>query len=195
MTLFYLVRHGRTTDSGVRITGYRPGVHLDEMGIAQAQSAAAALSRQSIQALYASPLERTRETAAYLASALNLTVQIADFLKEVDFGDLQGLGPELAESPVWQQFSSHPAHVVFPGGESVKAAQQRIVDGLDKLSVLHGEEPIACFAHCEILRLALAHALKMPLDEFMRLTVDPGSISCVLWEKDHQKVLNLNIHP
>ncbi len=119
-----------------------------------------------------------------------------DFLKEIDFGKFQGLGPELSELPIWKQFLTQPAGVEFPEGESVLSAQKRIVTGLNLLSSRYKKEDvIACFTHCEIIRLGLAYALHIPLNDYMRLTVDPGSISCVQWQKELQKVVCLNVIP
>ena len=69
-TLFLLVRHGLTPTTGKILPGRAPGLHLAESGQAQAKAAAvriAALDR--VDAVYASPLERARETAAPIADA------------------------------------------------------------------------------------------------------------------------------
>jgi broad specificity phosphatase PhoE len=196
MTIIYFLRHGKTDDTGQRITGYRSGIHLNETGRAQAERAAESLCKFPIRAIYASPLERTIETAEVLASRIHLTVVPQEFLKEIHFGELQGLGEELSALPVWQQFLTHPAQVQFPGGESVRDAQQRIVAGLDELAAEYSQEDrIVCVGHCEIIRLALAHCLRIPLDDYMRLTIDPASISCTNWQRDIQSVNLLNFVP
>jgi len=196
MTIIFLVRHGNTDWTGKRLIGATPGIHLNEIGRAQAQKVSSALAENPILAIYASPLERALETATPLAAQLHLSVEPVGFLKEVDFGKLRGLGPELAAVDVWSEFSRHPARVVFPDGESVAAAQRRIVNGLNQLSDQYDESAqVVCVAHCEILRLAVAHALKVPLDEYMRLTIDPGSLSALEWTPDHQVVKFLNLVP
>jgi probable phosphoglycerate mutase len=196
MTTIYLVRHGSTDWTGKRIIGNLPGVHLNEIGQAEAQKAAAFLQRNPIEAVYSSPLARTMETAAPLAARFNLPVFPLDSLREINFGELQGVGDELNESPIWHRFKTHPSDVTFPGGESVSAAQERVVAGLNQISDRVGSGGhVACFSHCEILRLAVAYALNMPLDDFMRLTIQPASISCLEWEKNAQRVVYLNFRP
>ncbi len=196
MTTLYLIRHGTTDWTGQRIIGNLPGIHLNENGRVQARKAADYLIQFPIQFIHASPMARAMETAAPLAERLNLPVTPREFLREINFGELQGAGDELNSSPVWLQFQTHPAEVTFPGGESVADAQQRVVTGLQNFFGTPGAPShAACFAHCEILRLAVAFALHMPLDDFMRLTIKPGSITCLEWEKDSQHLMMLNLIP
>lgn len=197
MTTIYLIRHGHTDWTGKRLIGNLPGVHLDQIGRDQAERVATYLEPFPIEAIYASPMERTMETAAPFSEKKGLTTTPVEFLRETIFGELQGMTAEqLHELPVWQQFLSHPAQVKFPGGESVAEAQQRIATGLDSLVEKHGTDTvIACFAHCEILRLAVACALNMPLDDFKRLTIDTGSISCLEWNTDGKSLIMLNLIP
>lgn len=192
--ILYLVRHGNTDWTGKRLIGNTPGIHLSQLGRAQAKQLALYLGQFPLQAIFTSPLERAVETAFPLATLLKMIPNPADFLREIDFGELQGLSTELASLDIWQQFSTHPAKVHFPGGESVIEAQNRVYSGLNDLAVQFADQDqIVCFAHCEILRLAVASALHIPLDEYMRLTIDPGSISCLHWTLDHQTVRFLNL--
>jgi len=194
MTVIYLVRHGRTNDSGKRITGYRPGIHLNDQGLRQASQAAEFLNQFPIRAVYASPLERSMETASTIAAELKLRVHPLDFLKEINFGDYQGKGEELLKDPLWQIFQREPSSAAFSNGESVQQAQIRIVDGINKLTQSHSEsDEIVCVSHCEVLRLALANLLHIPLNHYMKLTIDTGSISKVLWNTDQQAVYFTNL--
>jgi probable phosphoglycerate mutase len=196
MTTIYLVRHGKTDLTGQRIIGNTPGIHLNETGRSQAGRVAEYLQQFPIQAIISSPMERATETASPLAKRLNLPVIPVEFLHEINFGDLQGKGEELKDLPVWQQFLAHPAAVQFPNGESVREAQERVVSGLEELSKQFAPaSQITCFAHCEILRLAIAFTLHIPLDDYMRLTIDTGSISCLEWEDDVQRLIMLNNIP
>jgi broad specificity phosphatase PhoE len=196
MTTIYLVRHGNTDYTGNRLAGYIPGIHLNKKGQIQAENTADFLQTKPIKAIFSSPLERTMETAIALAVKLDLPVVPLEFLKEINFGGLQGLGEELDALPVWHQFLTHPAAVMFPKGESIRAAQQRVVEGLNELSTKFStEDEVVCFSHCEILRLAVAYALHIPLDDYMRLTIAPASISSLVWQKDMQTLTLLNYVP
>ena len=67
VSLLLLVRHALTESTGKRLTGWQPGVHLSARGQKQAEALAERLGPLPIGAIYSSPLERCRETAAPLA--------------------------------------------------------------------------------------------------------------------------------
>lgn len=196
MTIIHLIRHGKTSYTGNRISGYLPGIQLTDEGKAQAAKAAMYIENRPITAIYASPLQRTMETAAFIAKKFDLTIREMDFLKEINFGRLQGMGNELENEPSWQVLLTTPSKADFPQGESLVTAQKRVVYGLNRLSQIHGAvEEIVCVSHCEAIRLVICYALKKPLDSFMSIPVETASISSIKWELDHQQVIDMNIIP
>ena len=196
MTIIYFVRHGTTDYSGKRLSGNIPGIHLNLTGRTQAERISSFFENIPIIAIYSSPLERAIETAMPTADQKNLSINRVDFLREINFGDYQGMGEELRQDPLWNSFLTTPTMIRFPNGESVAQAQKRVTEGLNDICVNSPEvEEIVCVAHCEIIRLAIACALQMPLDEFMRLTVNTGSISKVAWSGSRQIVHFLNHSP
>jgi broad specificity phosphatase PhoE len=86
MTTFYLVRHG---DTGIknRISGRMTGVHLNETGCRQAERLAERFTGIAVESLYSSPVERAVETAQPIAQSLKLTIQIAEAVSEIDYGE------------------------------------------------------------------------------------------------------------
>jgi broad specificity phosphatase PhoE len=90
VTIFYLVRHGEPAVFG-RINGRLAGVGLSPKGRAEIGAVAERLAGERIEAIYASPLDRTRETAEILAGRLGLPVALRDDLIELDFGEWTGL--------------------------------------------------------------------------------------------------------
>jgi probable phosphoglycerate mutase len=141
-------------------------------------------------------MERTIETATPLAIQKGLEIVKVTFLKEIDFGDFQGKGEELEQSSLWKRFLTTPARVRFPNGETVKEAQKRVVEGINTLCAQFSSgEAILCVAHCEIIRLAVAYVLKMPLDAYMKITIDTGSISKIIWSETKRQVMFLNHIP
>src|SRR5688500_13068444 len=138
-TLVVLVRHGQTATTGKELPGRAPGLHLSDAGEQQAKAAAeriAALEddKREVAAVYASPLERTRETAAPIAEALGLEVQVDEGLIEMDFGEWTGIELAVArKKPEWKAIQGYPSSFRFPGGESFPEMQARIVTALDRL--------------------------------------------------------------
>ena len=197
MAIIYLVRHGRTDFIGKKLCGNLPGIHLNEEGRGQAQKAADYLSAFPIKAIYSSPIERAFETAEIISRKSALVVTPVDFLREIHFGDLQGLGEkELMDHSLWKRFNSHPAEVNFPNGESVPEVQIRVAKGLELISEQHTkEDQILCVAHSEVLRLAVCWVLDLTLDNFHRLTIDPASVSIIEITPERKKLRLLNFQP
>ena len=92
-TLVLMVRHGQTPTTGQVLPGRTKGLHLSEAGQNQAAKAAeriAALDKRRPSAVYASPMERTAETAEPIAAELGLEVKSVEGLIEADFGSWTG---------------------------------------------------------------------------------------------------------
>lgn len=104
MTIYYFVRHGSTNDSGKRITGYIPGVELNNEGRQQARRIAEYFASITLTAIYSSPLERAIETAEQVGYKKSITIQPISFLKEINFGCYQGRGEDLRGDTLWETF-------------------------------------------------------------------------------------------
>ncbi len=180
MATVVLVRHATTATTGKRLGGWTPGVHLDEAGREQARATADRLGGLPLAAVYASPLERTQETARAVAKAHGLRVRTRRGIGEVDYGDWtdQPLGT-LRRRKLWATIQATPSRVTFPGGESIRGAQARAVDTIEDLAAVHEGEVIAAVSHADIIKAVLAHFLGMGLDTFQRLVVEPASVSVV----------------
>src|SRR5262245_5235003 len=118
-TTVLLVRHGQTPTTGSSLPGRAPGLHLAAAGPMQADAVAARIGKLSnVAAIYASPLERTRETAAPIAKGLGLKVKIDRGLLECDFGEWTGRQlKELFKLPEWSTVQRYPSGFRFPNGE------------------------------------------------------------------------------
>ena len=195
-TLVLMVRHGRTPTTGQVLPGRAKGLHLGDEGVAQAERAAqriAALGRGKVKAVYASPMERTRETAAPIAAALGHKVKVERGLLEADFGGWTGrkLG-DLYKKPEWEQVEMYPSGFRFPDGESFPAMQQRMVGAVQKLVTAHPGQTIVAVSHADPIKAAVAHAMGTHLDLFQRIVVGPCSISAVLYGFGGPMVLSVN---
>jgi probable phosphoglycerate mutase len=177
------VRHGRTPSTGKILPGRAAGLHLSEEGLAQARSAAARIAELDPKpsAVYASPLERTRETAAPIAKALGLRVRSDKGLLECDFGAWTGkrLGT-LSRKREWAQVQRSPSSFRFPGGESFAEMSARAYGAVLSLAAAHRGSSIVVVSHADPIKAVLQCALGAPLDLFQRLSVSPCSISALL---------------
>ncbi len=195
MTAIYLVRHGENDFVGKRLPGLLPGVHLNQRGHDQAQALAELLAPLKLRAVYASPLERATETAAPIAKRHGLQVVTRQGLLEVDIGSWQGKTlKSLQRRKLWRAVQHAPSLARFPEGEAFVEAQGRAVRELEHLRAKHAgdKDAFVCVTHADIIKLAIAHYLGLPLDLFQRLVVAPASISVLAFHGLMAKLVRLN---
>jgi broad specificity phosphatase PhoE len=208
-TLILLVRHGTTPTTGRVLPGRARGLHLADSGRAQAEAVAARIAEWAappgpdpapggaspaprtrgrrpeptgprIAAVYASPLERTRETAAPIAQALGLKVTAERGLLECDFGEWTGKElKDLFKLPEWTTVQRFPSGFRFPGGESFAGMQARMVDTLGALCARHRGEAVVCVSHADPIKAAVADAMGTALDLFQRIVISPCSVTAI----------------
>jgi probable phosphoglycerate mutase len=197
-TLVLLVRHGQTPTTGKVLPGRAAGLHLADKGIEQAEAVAGRIAslvtdKRKIAAVYASPLERTRETAAPIGRALGLRVQRDKGLLEADFGEWTGAElKKLFKLPEWRTVQRNPSTFRFPGGESFTEMQTRICGTIDRLRAEHPGETIVAVSHADPIKAVVAQAMGTHLDLFQRIVVSPCSVSAILYGVDGPIVLAVN---
>jgi broad specificity phosphatase PhoE len=194
VTVFHLVRHGEHVWRGRGIiAGRSAGVGLTAAGRAQMAAVGERLAGEEIAALYASPLQRTRESADILAARLALPVQCRDDLIELDFGEWTGLTfDEVRRDRRWEAWRSCRSLAALPGGESMREAQRRTIDALAELHRTHPRAGVVVVSHGDVIRAALLFALGMPLDLYARLEIDLASISTIEFAESGCRVRRLN---
>jgi probable phosphoglycerate mutase len=194
-TTVLLVRHGNTATTGIVLPGRAPGLHLSERGIAQAEAVAARiaeLSRKPV-ALYVSPLERARETAAPIATALGLRPHVERGLFECDFGSWTGKRLSLlAKKPEWRAVQHAPSTFRFPEGESFTEMQLRMWTTLERLAHKHRNKTIVVVSHADPIKAAVTYAQGVPLDLFQRTVISTCSISAIGFTNSTPVVLTVN---
>jgi broad specificity phosphatase PhoE len=222
MPTLLLIRHA--TNDFVK-TGRLPGqsnnIHLNEEGRAQADALGAALKYQSIDAVYASQLERAIETAWRVAAPHGKTIEIRPDLADINNGTFTGRTiKDLSEGEdtkeIWKVVVETPSKASFPGGEAMLDMQKRVVDQLMAIAHAHPDvdtpidppptesdkpttykrgQTVAIVMHADPIKAALAHFLGMPFDNFQRLGVSPASVSTVsigLEENSKPMVVGVN---
>ncbi len=203
MTVVLIVRHGLTSSTGKALTGWLPGISLDDRGQAQAAAVGDRLARLPLAAIVSSPLERCVQTATVIADrqggsdhAGPPAIEIEDRLGECRYGDWTGQSlRKLARDPLWRVVQAHPSAVTFPGpdGESMPAMQQRAVAAVrDWNSRLGPEATYLVCSHGDVIKAILADALGMHLDLSQRIQVDPCSLSIIRYTSLRPFVLRMN---
>ena len=180
-TVVLLVRHGATPTTGTVLPGRAPGLHLSDTGTEQAEHAAARVAAlDRVRAVYASPLERARDTAAPIAKACGLRTRVRAGLNECDFGDWTGRRlADLRKRAEWQTVQHRPSAFRFPGGESFAEMQQRMTSTLRELAAEHPGDTIVAVSHADPIKAAIADTVGTHLDLFQRIVVSPCSVSAL----------------
>jgi probable phosphoglycerate mutase len=195
MAIILLIRHAENDylKEG-RLAGRQPGIHLNEAGRAQAEALAQGLAQAPLKAVYSSPLERALETAVPIARASGLEVIPRSGLNEVDFGTWQNRTlKQLRRRKLWRIVQFAPSQAQFPQGETFRAAQDRIVTELMELSSQHKtKDLVACVTHSDIIKLAVAYFLGLPLDFFQRMVISPASITALNLHPNGARLIHLN---
>jgi probable phosphoglycerate mutase len=181
VTTFLLIRHALHELGGDRIAGRLPDVHLSPDGLAQAEQLAARLDGVRIDAVRASPMERTRETAAPLAARRGLRLETCDDLLEIDYGEWTGRPLDaLREDERWRRWNTFRSGHRVPGGESMIEVQSRAFALLQRLSAQHPDGHLALVSHADVIKAVVAQCLGAPLDLFQRIEISPASVSVVV---------------
>lgn len=194
LTTLLLVRHGNTSTTGKLLPGRAPGLHLAESGVSQAERAGARIAElKRVDAIYTSPLERARETAAPIAKVRGLKPTVDRGLLECDFGDWTGQELRtLMKLPEWRTVQRAPSTFRFPNGESFTEMQVRIVSALDRIRAKHHGGTVVCVSHADPIKAAMAHALGTHLDLFQRIVISTCSISAIGFGGDGPMALTVN---
>src|SRR5437899_7734075 len=189
-----LVRHGLTPTTGKIRPGQAPGLHLAEAGQRQADVVAARIDRlPRVAAVYASNLERARETALPIARARHLAVRVDRDLADGDVGEWTGQKlRRLARKPEWQIVQRHPSGFRFPGGESFTEMQTRMTSAIARIVARHPGAAVVVVSHADPIKAAVAHALGIHLDLFQRVMIAPCSITVIGYHREGPVVLTVN---
>jgi probable phosphoglycerate mutase len=155
-----------------------PGIDLSDKGVGQAEAAAQRLAKLPVAAVYASPIERTTQTAQRIAALHGLDVRSLPGVIEADYGDWTGGKiAELAKTDEWKVVQVAPSRARFPNGESIREMQARTIGALDDVVSQHAHETVVVVSHADPIKSAIAHYTGMHLDLFQRVHVSPASVS------------------
>ncbi|MGW7541075.1 bifunctional RNase H/acid phosphatase [Streptomyces sp. NPDC054770] len=187
---FVLLRHGETPLTPQKRFSGSGGTNpeLSPVGLEQAQRAADALARRgTIETILASPLTRTRQTAAAVAERLGLDVTIEEGIKETHFGAWEGLtfGEVRERYPddltTWlADPSAHPTG----GGESFAETATRIAATRDKLIAAYAGRTVLLVTHVTPIKTFVQLALGAPLQSLFRMELSAASLSAVAYYAD-----------
>ena len=181
MTDLVLVRHGETVWHAENRYAGVSDVALTPRGEQQAAQLAAWARTAGLAAVWSSPLRRARRTTE--ACAVGLPLEVDTRLRELDFGDGEGLtSAEMTQRfpDARAAFLADPVAHHLPGGEDPVAAAHRFTECLHEIAGKHPDGRVLVVAHSSAIRLALCSLIGVPLTEYRRLF--PALRNCALTE-------------
>lgn len=194
MTELILIRHGETDlNRELRFQG-QVDVPLNDIGLEQARRLAARLAGTSADALYASDLLRTRQTAQPIGAGLALAPQPEAGLREQNFGAVDGMRVEdikVRHPEAWAGWLRFDADFAMPGGESTRQFHARVMDAVQRLVAQHAAGRLVLVTHGGVLDMIYRTARSLGLSGprvseipnagYNRVRVHPGGIEILDW--------------
>jgi broad specificity phosphatase PhoE len=187
--LLRLVRHGESEGNFAgSLQGSRLDTPLSEIGRRQAEALAARLAGDDIDAVWASPMIRARETAAAIAAVLGLGVSLDPDLVEFDWGVWSGRPYdgeiEKEVSGVRARWRAGEIEIAPSGGESPARAALRADRFLARLAASGARSPLVV-AHGRFNRILITRLLGRPLSRMDEIRQRNGSLSVFEWDGSH----------
>jgi alpha-ribazole phosphatase len=197
MTRFWLIRHGALVEEARHRCYGALDFALSESGRAQMAWAAEYLAREPLTAIYTSSLSRAIESARIIAASRSRPIHIAPDLREMNFGDLEGLTyDEIAtrHPEIYRQWVNTPTEALFPNGESFSEMRARVLRAFAAIQAETEGHTVAIVTHGGVIRILIAWALQMPDKCLFRLAQDHGAISLLTITDGFPVVQLLNYH-
>ena len=198
MQYIYLVRHGTTEYMETSRVQGATDSPLSARGKREAEQAASALLPVEFDAVFCSPLGRTRETAGIICARKNIKPQIINDLREMDFGRFEGsthfnLPP--GKTGLWKRLSLFVMFIFAQlSGESLKNVKRRAKSALHQIRQRCPEGTILIVAHGMLITCMLGTMpLQNQIEDIKSLRLKPCNITEIFVEDSGlMKVIRLN---
>lgn len=191
----FLVRHGETIwNAAGRYQGHAD-VPLSEVGRAQAAALARRLAGESLDVIYTSDLSRAHDTAKVIAAQHNLPVHRDPRLREMSFGEWEGLTFAQMEARFPDQvtwWNADRLNRAPPGGETLGDGAAHVQAVLDDVLRRHQDQTVVLVAHGGPLKLLLCLLLNKSPREFWQFHMDNTALSEIEWQRLGPRIRQLN---
>jgi len=195
-----LLRHAHSiaNESGI-LAGQLPGISLSKKGSQQAIDLVERIGKVSFDSIRMSPMQRCQETLApWLESSNSNELKkliLDEKLIEMNYGSWSGKKlNSLSKQPLWKMIQERPSKVEFPQGERMAAMQKRSVASIDEAVAEKPKGTHLFVSHGDVIKAMVASLLKMKLDNFQSLVIDPASITMLEYDGDSARLILFNDH-
>ncbi|MCU1257266.1 MAG: Alpha-ribazole-5-phosphate phosphatase [Bryobacterales bacterium] len=196
MTRVWLIRHGEPAAEATHRCYGSLDVGLSKKGQEQMEHVAEYLRSEPIACIYSSPRSRAQQGARTLAFSVLRPVEVVEDLREIDFGDFEGLSYDeigVRYPDLYRKWMEEPTEVLFPNGESFPDMRTRVLKAFEAIQRKHDGQTIAVVSHGGVNRILLAGALQIPDKCIFRLAQDYAAINLLAFMHGLPVVQLLNL--
>lgn len=198
MARIILLRHAHSTanDSGI-LAGQLPGISLSRKGADQAAALVNRIGKVAFDSIRMSPMQRCQETLGpWLESSHSSGIKkftLDEKIIEMNYGSWSGRKLQgLSKLPLWKQIQTQPSKVVFPQGERMSSMQKRAMAAIDEAVKEKAKGTHLFVSHGDVIKAMVASLLKMKLDDFQSLVIDPASITMLEYDGKTARLILFN---
>ena len=198
MARLVFIRHAHSiaNDAGI-LSGQLPGISLSKRGAQQAQDLVERLGPSTFDSVRVSPMQRCEETIVpWLKSGYSKGIKsyhIDEALIEMNYGSWSGRKlSSLSREKMWKEIQDRPSTVKFPDGERMRAMQKRALTSIAAALDEKKNGTHLFVSHGDVLKAMIASLLKMKLDDFQSLVIDPASVTIVDFDGSKSRLLAFN---
>ena len=178
---WYFIRHGEIDSNRKKIYSGRSKEALTEIGRQQVKASCRELSNLDVDAIYCSPLVRTRQTADIIVDELGWTVpvHVNECFNELKMGPWEGMAESEVEKQFpneWAIWNSLPANLSIAGRETLQELQSRVTQGMRNIRQKNDHEAVLVVTHVAIIRVLTLLARGMDLNQYKSISVGNAKI-------------------
>lgn len=198
MATVVLLRHAHSVANEKNLlAGRMPGIHLSRKGQTQSHALVERIGKGVVDQVHLSPMQRCQLTIDPWLNSRNsssiTSLDVDERFNEVDYGDWSGRSLNaLSRNPLWKQVQEQPSKVRFPGGESIRSSQKRIVAGIDE--ILGGKKNLThlVVTHSDLIKVALTHYFESHIDTFQRIDISQASFTVITGTPSKFSIITTN---
>ena len=190
----YLIRHAQTEHNKKgRVFSGKSDISISEEGERQAEKCRNFPFISKTEAVYISPLKRTKETADIIFPK-NIPRYVIPEFAEMDFGEYEGkVLEENTKDEIFLKWLHNPEGLVFPGGDSLREHAEEAVSALKKIVRESDAENIAIVSHRTTIRLIVTLLMKKELSSFREQDCDNCAMIKIRYENNGFFVDEMNV--
>ncbi|MEG1870026.1 MAG: histidine phosphatase family protein [Oscillospiraceae bacterium] len=184
MTTVYIIRHGTTYGNAEGLFQGWIDTPLNEMGHKQAEFLGERFKDIQLDAVYASPLIRTRQTAEGLCKYKDLPIIECAGLIEINGGDLEGVAFEYIREHYKKEMEhmvNSPSKFAPPNGETMRQVYDRISKAIDDIAYKNDGGTVAVVSHGCAIQNYIHYTTKLPYDEMSGFVMSNAAVTKVLY--------------